>query len=386
MMKFKPLSSNERVLVTGGAGFIGSHLVDALLRIGCRVRILDNLEPQVHGDLREQKAIPSYLDPQAEFILGDVRDPIAVSRALQGIDVVFHLAALVGVGQSMYEISRYTDINTNGAAVLLQAIVDAKQPPRKMIVASSMSIYGEGCYYCPDHGSVYPRLRPLSQLQARDWEMVCPVQGCLQYVSPHPTSEEKPLYPASIYAVNKRDHEEMFMAVGQAFRIPTVALRLFNVYGARQALSNPYTGVAAIFSGRLLNNKPPVIFEDGLQSRDFTHVSDIVQASLVAMQNPGADYGVFNVGTGRALSILKVAEALIAQLGMDLQPEIVEKFRAGDIRHCFGDISRLQALGYSPTIHFEEGMAELVEWVRSQSAADSFDAAQEELMQKGLTV
>jgi dTDP-L-rhamnose 4-epimerase len=374
------------VLVTGGAGFIGSHLVDALLRAGHHVRILDNLEPQVHGELRANGATPGYLDPQAEFILGDVRNPDDVERALQGIDVVFHLAALVGVGQSMYHISRYTDVNTNGAAVLLQAIANLKERPRKMIVASSMSIYGEGAYRCPEHGLVYPRLRPPSQLLARDWEMVCPITGCRQHVMPIPTGEDKPLYPTSIYAINKRDHEEMFLAVGHAYHVPTVALRFFNVYGTRQALSNPYTGVAAIFSGRLLNRKPPVIFEDGLQSRDFTHVSDIVQANLISMQNPAADFGVFNVGTGRSLSILDMAQALTQHLGLDLQPEIVEKFRSGDIRHCYGDITRLQALGYSPAVRFEEGIAELVEWVRSQTAQDGFDTARQELVQKGLTV
>lgn len=384
----KPIShpSSEKVLVTGGAGFIGSHLVDALLQAGHHVRILDNLEPQVHGDLEARGAMPDYLNPQAEFILGDVRKPDDVERALEGINVIFHLAALVGVGQSMYQISRYTDINTNGAAVLLQAIANAKDRPRKMIVASSMSIYGEGAYHCPEHGLVYPNLRPSSQLLARDWEMHCPTPGCDQHVTSNPTGEDKPLLPTSIYAINKRDHEEMFLAVGHAYHIPTVALRYFNVYGTRQALSNPYTGVAAIFSGRLLNHKPPVIYEDGLQSRDFTHVSDIVQANLIAMQNPAADFGVFNVGTGRSLNILNMAEALIKHLDLDLQPEIVEKFRSGDIRHCYGDITRIQALGYSPAVRFEEGIAELVEWVRFQTANDSFDRARQELIQKGLTV
>ena len=288
---------SEKVLVTGGAGFIGSHIVDALLRDGHQVRVLDNLEPQVHGGLREQNKKPDYLNPEVEFILGDVRDPEMVAHALQGIDVVFHEAAMVGVGQSMYEILRYTDVNVRGAAVLLQAIVDAKQRPCKMIVASSMSIYGEGAYQCPVHGRTYPKLRPQSQLLQRDWEMHCPVSSCDQHAAPIPTDEDKPLYPASIYAINKRDHEEMFLSTGYAYTIPTVALRYFNVYGTRQALSNPYTGVAAIFSGRLRNNNPPVIFEDGRQRRDFVHVSDIVQANLLVMQNPAADFGVYNVGS-----------------------------------------------------------------------------------------
>ncbi len=379
----------ENILVTGGAGFIGSHLVDALLQAGHNVRVLDNLEPQVHGALREQGRKPDYLNSEAEFMLGDVRDPAVVTRALQGIDVVFHKAAMVGVGQSMYQITRYTDTNVNGAATVLQAILDARQRPggdrlRKLVVASSMSIYGEGAYQCPDHGRVFPKLRSPSQLQQRDWELHCPIPSCDHHVTPLPTNEDKPLYPTSIYAINKRDHEEMFLAVGHAYGIPSVALRYFNVYGTRQALSNPYTGVAAIFSGRLLNSKPPVIFEDGLQSRDFTHVSDIVQANLLVMNSEAADNGIFNVGTGRPLTILDIAQSLIAHMKLDLQPEVVQKFRAGDIRHCYGDITRLAALGYQPKVRFEDGLAELVDWVRGQTAVDSFEQARQELIQKGL--
>ncbi len=391
----------ETVLVTGGAGFIGSHLVDALVAGGHAVRVLDNLDPQVHGGLRQQGQAPAYLNPGAEFILGDVCDPEAVNSALQGVGVIFHQAARVGVGQSMYQITRYTQANTLGAAVLLQAVIDAKERPRKMIVASSMSIYGEGAYRCPQHGAVSPRLRPASQLAQHDWEMHCPLPGCPEHCIPQPTNEDKPLYPTSIYAINKRDHEEMFLATGQAYGIPTVALRYFNTYGTRQALSNPYTGVAAIFSNRLLNGKAPILYEDGLQQRDFTHVSDIVQANLIAMQNPAADDRVFNVGTGRPQSILEVARTLIRHfqqlsrqkaLPFDLnglEPEITGQFRAGDIRHCTGDISRLSALGYSPKVRFEDGIAGLVEWVQTQSQAsqeDRFSQAQRELTGRGLTV
>jgi len=385
---------SEHVLVTGGAGFIGSHLTDALLAAGHEVRIFDNLEPQVHGKLAESKTRPDYLDPAAEFVLGDIRDSEGISRALEGIDVVFHLAALVGVGQSMYEIARYTQGNTFGAAVLLQAVVNARNHPRKLVVASSMSIYGEGSYFCQEHGTVYPKLRSISQLQSQEWEMRCPQQACRQSVSPCPTSEEKPLYPTSIYAINKRDHEEMFMAVGQAYNIPTVALRYFNTYGSRQALSNPYTGVAAIFSSRLINRNPPVIFEDGGQLRDFVHVSDIAQANLLVMQDPRADFQVFNAGTGRALSIQQVAQALLShfeksvpELDMkSLSPEITQQFRAGDIRHCFGDISRLVSLGYQPRVTFEQGVDELIGWVESQTSTDHFEAARTELKERGLAV
>ncbi|MFQ5812818.1 MAG: NAD-dependent epimerase/dehydratase family protein [Anaerolineae bacterium] len=426
---------SANILVMGGAGFIGSHLVDALVTQGHRVRVFDNLEPQVHGGLREQGKWPDYCNPDAEYILGDVRDRDALRKAMQGVDVIFHEAAAVGVGQSMYEIEHYVDANTRGTAVLLDILANEasiRSRVRKLIVASSMSIYGEGKYKCPVHGVVYPKLRPNDQLAARDWEMRCPMTksqipnpnpqsfGCAQDrpailrlrsgqvcnlpLKPLPTDEDKPLYPTSIYAITKKDQEEMCLAVGRAYGIPTVALRYFNVYGPRQALSNPYTGVAAIFSSRLLNGKPPVIFEDGRQSRDFVHVSDIVQANLLAMERDEADYGVFNVGTGRALTILDIANALIAHFEgttcdsqsaipnpkLVLSPveasEIVNRFRAGDIRHCFADISRIQALGYQPRVRFEDGVAELVDWVRTQTAVDGFERARQELVSRGLAV
>jgi dTDP-L-rhamnose 4-epimerase len=376
---------SETILVTGGAGFIGSHLVDALVARGHHVRVFDNLEPQVHGPLREQHRWPPYCNPAAEYILGDVRDRDALRRALSGVDVVFHEAAVVGVGQSMYEIERYVDANTRGTAVLLDILADdaaVRGRLHGLVVASSMSIYGEGAYHCAAHGTVYPRLRPAAQLAARDWEMRCPI--CREPAAPLPTDEDKPLHSTSIYAVTKRDQEEMCLTAGRAYGIPAVALRYFNTYGPRQALSNPYTGVAAIFSGRLLNGKPPVIFEDGRQSRDFVHVSDIVQANLLAMDRPEAGYGAFNVGTGRALTVLDVARALIAHLESDLAPEIAAQYRAGDIRHCFADTRRLAALGYAPRVRFEDGMAEVVAWVRCQSAADTFDRARRELADRGL--
>jgi dTDP-L-rhamnose 4-epimerase len=298
--------------------------------------------------------------------------------------VIFHQAAAVGVGQSMYEIEHYVDANTRGTAVLLDVLANERHQVRKLMVASSMSIYGEGKYRCDQHGEVYPRLRSDEQLAARDWEMHCPI--CTEPVEPVPTDEEKPLHPTSIYAITKKDQEEMCLTVGRAYDIPSVALRYFNVYGPRQALSNPYTGVAAIFSGRLLNGKPPVIFEDGRQRRDFVHVSDIVRANLLAMAREEMDYGTFNVGTGRSLTILDVAEALCKHLDGRHPPEIVYKFRSGDIRHCFADSGRLQRLGYQPQVRFDEGVAELVEWVRSQTAVDGFEQARRELARRGLAV
>jgi dTDP-L-rhamnose 4-epimerase len=374
----------NKVLVTGGAGFIGSHLVDALLAAGHQVRVLDSLEPQVHGPLRERGKWPDYLASECEKILGDVRDRDALRKALHGIDVIFHQAAAVGVGQSMYEIERYVDLNTHGTAVLLDLLANEKHQVRKLIVASSMSIYGEGKYRCLEDGEVYPQLRPDEQLAARDWEMRCPI--CGRPAEPLATDEDKPLYSTSIYAITKKDQEEMCLTVGRAYSIPTVALRYFNVYGPRQALSNPYTGVAAIFSSRLLNGHSPVIFEDGRQSRDFVHVSDIVQANLLAMRQEEMDYGAFNVGTGRSLTILDVAQALSQHLDSHRPPEIMQKFRSGDIRHCFADIHRLQRLGYQPQVSFEEGVVALVEWVRSQRAVDGFEQVREELLKRGLTV
>jgi dTDP-L-rhamnose 4-epimerase len=375
---------SEKILVTGGAGFIGSHLVDGLLKAGHRVRVFDSLEPQVHEGLRERGEWPNYLSADCERILGDVRDRDALCKAVDGVDVIFHEAAVVGVGQSMYEIERYVDANTRGTAVLLDVLANEHHRVRKLVVASSMSVYGEGKYRCAEHGEVYPRLRPDEQLAARDWEMRCPV--CTQPVEPLPTDEEKPLYPTSIYAITKMDQEVMCLTMGRAYGVPTVALRYFNVYGPRQALSNPYTGVAAIFSGRLLNGKPPVIFEDGQQRRDFVHVSDIVQANLLAMERGEMDYGTFNVGTGRSLTILGLAELLTQYLDGRHPPEIVREFRSGDIRHCFADSGRLQELGYQPWVRFEDGVAELVEWVRSQTAADGFERARRELARRGLAV
>ena len=368
------------ILVTGGAGFIGSHLVDALVERGHQVRVLDNLSPQVHG---RGARPPAYLHPRAEFVKGDMRSRPNLRTALEGVEVVFHQAAAVGVAQSMYEIRRYVDVNTYGGAVLLDVLANEPHGVRKLVVASSMSIYGEGAYECPQCGRVYPSLRPEAQLAARDWEMRCP--QCAQPVQARPTDETKPLAPTSIYAVTKRDHEEMFLAVGRAYRLPTVALRYFNVYGPRQALSNPYTGVAAIFSARLLNGRPPLVFEDGQQTRDFTHVRDIVQANLLAMESSAGDYEVFNVGTGVPMSVRRVAELLARHLGMDVAPEVVQQFRAGDIRHCYADVGKIErVLGYRRSVAFEDGLEDLVAWAREQRPEDGVERARQELEAKCL--
>jgi dTDP-L-rhamnose 4-epimerase len=371
-----------KILVTGGAGFIGSHLVDALLTRGHEVRILDNLDPQVHGASRQE---PPYLNPEAEFLRGDVRDREIVDRSLEGIEAVYHQAAAVGVGQSMYDIRHYMDVNTVGTAVLLEAMIARRTQFKKLIVASSMSIYGEGRYQKKSGEKTAPLLRTEAQYKTGVWELLDPETG--EELIPLPTDEEKPLQPASPYATGKRDQEEMCLAIGRAYGIPTVALRYFNVYGQRQSLSNPYTGIAAIFTSRLLNNNPPLIFEDGLQSRDFTHVSDIVQANLLALESASMNNGYFNVGTGRHMTVLNIALSLMKALGKeDLTPKIVHKYREGDIRHCYADISKIQkAAGYRPKVSFEDGIPILVEWCRYQHAEDRVLEVAKELSAKGLT-
>ena len=369
-----------RVLVTGGAGFIGSHLADRLVADGHSVRALDSLDPQVHPDAER----PAYLSADVDLIVGDVRDRDDVRRALDGIDTVVHFAAAVGVGQSMYEIERYTSINAIGAAVVLEAVLERRDAIRKLLVASSMSIYGEGQYRNPQTGQsgLAPGIRPETQLAARDWEVRADDGTALER---EPTAETKPLRPTSIYAVNKRDHEEMFLAIGAAYGIPAVALRFFNVYGERQALSNPYTGVAAIFASRLLNDRPPIVFEDGNQSRDFIDVRDIARCCALALTNDGADGRTLNVGTGRPTTVRGVAEAIARGLGKDLQPEIVNQYRAGDIRHCYAD-TRLaeELLDFRTEIPFQRGMDDLLAWLETQEASDTVDSARDALVARGL--
>jgi dTDP-L-rhamnose 4-epimerase len=372
----------DRILITGGAGFIGSHLADQLLEAGYEVRALDNLDPQVHG---EGAGRPDYLDPEVELLVGDVRDRDTVDRALEGCGMLVHFAAAVGVGQSMYEISHYTSVNSLGAAVVLEAAAARKDDISRMLVASSMSIYGEGMYSCGSCGLISPRLRPAEQLAEYDWEMKCP--SCGESSSPVPVPETKQLYPTSIYAVNKRDHEEMFHAVGEAYRIPTCAMRFFNVYGTRQALSNPYTGVGAIFASRLMNDQPPLVFEDGLQSRDFIHVSDVARACRMALENPASSGMTFNVGTGISSTILDIGRAIARELG---KPDdgfmIVNRFRAGDIRHCYADPALIrETLGFEALVPFDEGVGELCSWVRLQNPEDRIMEAAGELETRGLT-
>ncbi len=373
--------SRKQILITGGAGFVGSHLADGLLAAGHRVRVLDDLTPQVHP-----AGPPDYLSDEVELIVGDVRDPNRMREVLSGVDVIYHFAATVGVGQSMYEISRYMSVNTQGTAELLQAMLDAKYTPAKLIVASSMSIYGEGRYTCADCGEeATPPVRPLSQLKAGQWDLHCPL--CEGVLKPLPTNETKPSEINSVYALSKRDQEQLCLIYGRNYDVPVTALRFFNIYGTRQALSNPYTGVAAVFASRLLNDNSPLVFEDGEQMRDFVHVHDIVRANMLAMDHPESNDQVINIGCGTPITIRRVAEILAKSLSREhLTPVITNKYRAGDIRHCYADLTKAQTLlGYQPQVTHEEGFKELAQWLASQEPEDKAETMLKELSAYGLT-
>jgi len=370
----------RHILITGGAGFIGSHLADELLARGYKVRALDSLAEQVHG---ASAARPAYLDPDVELVVGDVRDPDAVRRALKGIDAVYHLAAAVGVGQSMYEIEHYTDVNNRGTAVLLEAL--SRDPVERLVVASSMSLYGEGLYRDADGTLRTDAERSLEQLKAGRWE---PTNEDGEALIPVATPESKPPCLASVYALSKFDQERMCLMVGRAYNIPTVALRFFNVYGARQALSNPYTGVLAIFAARLLNDNAPMIFEDGEQQRDFVSVSDVAQACRLALEVPAAADSVFNIGSGQHYTVSEIATRVARAVDKSyIAPEVSGKYRVGDIRHCYANITRARnVLGYQPTVDLDDGLDDLAEWLRGQSADDRVEQASAELTARGLTV
>jgi dTDP-L-rhamnose 4-epimerase len=369
-------SISRTVLITGGAGFIGSHLADALLAAGYRVRALDDLSPQVHEEARR----PPYLDPEVELVEGDVRDPDALRPAVRGVDAVVHFAARVGVGQSMYELAEYTSVNSAGTATLLEALLD--HPVERLLVASSMSVYGEGLYR-DRSGSLRDTVeRGGVDAAAGRWD---PVDETGHPLEPLPTPESKPVSLKSVYALTKFDQERLCLLFGRAYRIPTVALRFFNVYGPRQALSNPYTGVLAIFASRLLNDRPPVVFEDGRQRRDFVSVHDVARACRLALEAESVAEATVNIGSGESVSVLGIAERLACVLGTDVAPDVTGKLRAGDVRHCFADIGRARdLLGFEPSVTLDEGLAELAAWLDGQRAVDRVDDATRQLVRRGL--
>ena len=370
----------KKILITGGAGFIGAHAANELLKCGYSVRALDNLVPQVHGPERKR---PAYLNENVELIIGDVRDSRTVARALERVDAVLHLVAIVGVGQSMYEIAEYTSVNNLGTAMLLQTLTT--HPVECLVVASSMSIFGEGVYHDARGRVRTPRERTLEQLKMGDWE----VRGDDgEALTPAPTPEDKPPSLASIYALSKFDQERMCLMLGRAYGMPAVALRFFNTYGPFQALSNPYTGVLSNFASRVLNGNPPLIFEDGLQKRDFVSVYDVARACRLALETPAAAGNAFNISSGVPMTVKEVAERSVRAIGRrDIQPQITGKYRAGDIRHCFADISRARGvLGYQPQVTLEQGLEDLAAWLEGQTAIDRAVEARQELAVRGLMV
>lgn len=368
----------KNILVTGGAGFIGSFLVDRLVKSGHRVTIYDNLEPQVHP-----KGIPSYLNKKAQFIKGDVRDYDTFKKAIISSEIIYHLAAAVGVAQSQYEIKRYVDVNIGGTANLMDCLVNTKHNVEKIIVATSMTSYGEGNYQCKKCGIVRPDIRIEDDVKT-GWEPRCPL--CDSDIVAVSTDEDATLNAHSIYSLTKMVQEDMILTIGKTYSIPAIALRLFNVFGPRQSLSNPYTGVTAIFISRVKNNHEPVIFEDGLQTRDFISVYDVVRVMEDILETERANYGVFNIGSGEPVTIKDVAKKIIQALGKkDIQPVITEQFRKGDIRHCYANIQRAQKiLQFNPRVSFDAGLKDLITWAKDSESEDLFDRAAEELINKKL--
>jgi len=373
---------SKRILITGGAGFIGSHTTDKLIEQGHQVRILDVLDAQVHGAARQ---IPTYLNPAAEFIEGDIRDLNILEKALTDIDVVYHFASLTGVTQSMKDIHHYTDVNVTGTAALLDVIVNGHFDIEKIILASSRTVYGEGTYHCPHcQRDFAPELRTIEQLESGKWEITCPVCGSL--AEARPTREDKLPQPLSIYAENKRMQEDLLRMTAETYKIPAVILRYFNVYGPRQALGNPYTGIAPIFCTRISAGKPIMMYEDGRPIRDFVHVYDVVQANLKALDYVGDIVLTANVGTGEKLTILDMAQSICDEMGAERNIEFSGQFRVGDIRGCYADLSRIRtALGYEPTVTFQQGIAELIQWVGATTPqTDTYETAVQAMEKSGL--
>jgi dTDP-L-rhamnose 4-epimerase len=360
-----------KILVTGGAGFIGSHLVNKLIEKGHDVTIMDNLTPQVHP----RSQIPDYV-PIKLFKSRDVRGKKFYNE-VSDYEIIFHLAAAVGIGQSQYMPKDYYDNNVLGTANLWQALIDKPENVKKVIVASSMSIYGEGRYLCKKDSWVYPEIRSDKQLAKHDFGMRCP--NCDSLIEHRTTPEYKPLSPTSIYALTKMEQEKMSLLLGKEYHIPTIALRLFNTYGPRQSLNNPYTGVAAIFSSMIKAGNPPLIFEDGNQLRDFIYVDDVVEAFIHAMNTDKIDYTACNVGTEEPHSIYEIASMLIDEYGVKMEPNFTDKYRSGDIRTCYADISQIRASGWTPKVSLRDGIHRLVEWSRSIKSEDKSEIAKYKL-------
>ena len=369
------MTHQKRALVTGGAGLIGSHIVDLLIREGWTVRILDNLEPNTH-----KFGKPAWVNPAAEFVQGNVQDYETMKSALTGIDVVWHEAAYGGY---MPEMAKYVLVNSFGTAQMLEIIRDHNLPVKKVIVASSQAVYSEGAALCPKHIKVVPHIRPVEQLRAGDFTVHCPV--CNQVTQSIPTPEETPGGGETVYALTKVDQEKLVLLWGKQTGIPTVALRYSCTYGPRQSLFNPYTGVIAIFCTRLLNGQQPVMYEDGGQTRDMCFVEDIARANLLVAETDKLDGLPVNVGSGKATSVRRLAEVIAEQLGMHVQPLARGEFRPGEIRYLTSDISRIQSVGYQPQVSIEEGIGRYLAWIKTQGEVkDYFSDIEAGLRAKGI--
>ena len=365
----------KRALVSGGAGLIGSHVTDLLVREGWKVRVLDNLEPNTH-----KRGKPDWINRNAEFVEGDLRDRDTITDALDKIDIVFHQAAYGGY---MPEISKYVHVNSLGTAQMLEVIREKNLPVKKIIVASSQAVYSEGAGNCPNHGLVFPGVRPVAQLQKGDWEVHCPI--CAEITKSAPTPENAPIGGETVYGLTKVDQEKLVLLWGKQVGIPTVALRYSCTYGPRQSIFNPYTGVIAIFCTRLLNNLPPVLYEDGEQTRDFSFVEDIARANLLAAETDKLNGFAVNVGSGEGTPIRKIAQILSRLLQIDIQPEARGEFRPGEMRHLTSDTTKAHAAGYKPQVALEEGIQRYIDWIRSQSdIRDYFGEAEQILKSKGI--
>ncbi|MHA1250532.1 MAG: NAD-dependent epimerase/dehydratase family protein [Candidatus Helarchaeota archaeon] len=373
---------NESILITGGAGFIGLHLANELInRKNYEVFILDNLTNQVHRNLKE---LTNGINYNINFVKKSVLNRKALNNLIEKVDIIFHLAALVGVGQSMYKINDYIKNNIYGTSNLFDLLVNKEHNVKKVIIASSNTIYGEGKAYCKKCGVFNPQLRTISQLKKKKWEIFCP--KCKSKAIPIKTDENTPYSSSSIYALTKQVQEQISFLMYRTYGINITVLRFFLVYGPGQSLLNPYTGVCGIFSSQLFNGRPPIIFEDGLQSRDFVHVKDVVQALILVSKKSSANGEIYNVGTGEPITIKKVAETLTKKINSKLKPVITQKYRVGDIRHCIADISKITKLGYKPKIKFENGIDDYIKWIRTQKIyiKDNKNIAINELIQKGL--
>src|SRR5438270_6119056 len=370
------MSKNQkRALVTGGAGLIGSHVSDLLVREGWQVRVLDNLEPNTH-----KRGKPDWINPKAEFIEGDIRDREAISGALDKIDIVFHQAAYGGY---MPEISKYVHVNSLGTAQMLEVIREKQLPIQKIIVASSQAVYSEGAGICSKHDLIFPNVRPVEQLRKGDWKVHCPICGAITKTAPTP--ENAPVGGETVYGLTKVDQEKLVLLWGKQVGIPTVALRYSCTYGPRQSIFNPYTGVIAIFCTRLLNNLPPVLYEDGEQTRDFSFVEDIARANLLAATSDRLDGLPVNVGSGKGVSIRKISEQISEALDIHIAPEVNGEFRPGEMRHLTSDTTRISAAGYTPQVDLATGIRRYLDWIRQQSdVRDYFSEAANILRSKGI--